>query len=112
MASRQDWNRRPGRSSKEYCSKKRRAALYARDGHRCVYCLSTGPLSLDHLKPRCKGGTHYQFNLVTACQSCNSRRSNSSVRGFCIKVAQETNQDWRTVYFRVRNQSMRAVVTT
>ena len=33
-----------------------RRALFARDGHRCVYCGSSGRLTLDHVVPRSRGG--------------------------------------------------------
>lgn len=51
---------------------KHREAVYARDGHRCVYCLSTENLCLDHLVPIVRGGDHDITNLVTACKRHNS----------------------------------------
>jgi 5-methylcytosine-specific restriction endonuclease McrA len=67
--------------------KARRAAIYARDAHRCVWCdtyLGTekGAATLDHVRPRsayapgAKGsaGPHASSNLVTACWTCNSSR--------------------------------------
>ncbi len=58
----------------------RRLALYLRDGFLCQYCgtdLHAAPartVTLDHLTPQCRGGTHASSNLITACLSCNSRR--------------------------------------
>jgi hypothetical protein len=52
----------------------RRRRIFARDGHRCVYCgrvLPEEQLSLDHVEPRRKGGDHSDGNLVTACLPCN-----------------------------------------
>ncbi len=52
----------------------RRRRIFARDGHRCVYCGKVLPeelLSLDHVEPRRKGGDHSDGNLVTACRPCN-----------------------------------------
>ena len=57
-----------------------RLALYLRDGFACQYCgrdLHAAPpreVTLDHLVPQCRGGTHEPSNLVTACLACNSRR--------------------------------------
>lgn len=48
--------------------------VYARDGKRCRYCGSTDRLSIDHLIPRCQGGTDHESNLVVACRTCNSRK--------------------------------------
>lgn len=40
----------------------------------CVYCGADGPLSLDHLIPRLRGGADAADNLVPACRSCNSAK--------------------------------------
>lgn len=57
----------------------KRARLYDRDGWRCAYCCRSGRddparLSLDHIRPRSKGGTRAATNLVTACVDCNRQR--------------------------------------
>jgi hypothetical protein len=36
-------------------------------------------LEVDHLIPRSKGGGDHESNLVTACRTCNSRKSDSIV---------------------------------
>lgn len=51
-------------------------SIKERDGHRCVYCGAHEDdegvvLTVDHVKPRSKGGTNRRTNLVTACQDCN-----------------------------------------
>ena len=49
--------------------------IYARDKFTCRYCGASGvPLALDHLIPVLRGGTNEPGNLVTSCQSCNSRK--------------------------------------
>jgi 5-methylcytosine-specific restriction endonuclease McrA len=53
-----------------------RRALFARDGHRCVYCGSTGRLTLDHVVPRSRGGDSVWENVVTSCAPCNLRKGN------------------------------------
>ena len=55
-------------------SSAKRFAIYARDGHACVYCGAADRLSLDHVIPRSKGGEDTPENLVTACQPCNSSK--------------------------------------
>jgi 5-methylcytosine-specific restriction endonuclease McrA len=53
-----------------------RKALFARDGHRCVYCGTSGRLTLDHVVPRSRGGDSVWENVVTSCAPCNLRKGN------------------------------------
>ena len=46
----------------------------------CVYCGETyefNQLTLDHVKPRCKGGERITTNLVPACRACNQGKGSS-----------------------------------
>ena len=57
--------------------------LWAEQKGRCIYCdrrmsrpTPDGPLpdkaaTLDHIYPRCKGGTDHIDNLALACNRCN-----------------------------------------
>lgn len=75
-----------------WINNKTRLAIYLRDGLACVYCGSSiedgHQLSLDHLKPRSKGGCNSPKNLVTCCRKCNSSRGNRPVKVFAEKVAE------------------------
>lgn len=42
----------------------------------CIYCGATENISLDHVIPVSRGGTHGIGNLVSACLSCNSSKHN------------------------------------
>jgi 5-methylcytosine-specific restriction endonuclease McrA len=53
-----------------------RRALFARDGHRCQYCGSSGKLTLDHVVPRSRGGDSVWENVVTSCAPCNLKKGN------------------------------------
>ena len=54
--------------------------------YRCVYCPDTcrrcrqkkHALTQDHIIPLSKGGSHTASNIVPACRSCNSKKSNRS----------------------------------
>jgi 5-methylcytosine-specific restriction endonuclease McrA len=52
-----------------------RREVLKRDNHICQYCGSTKHLTLDHVIPRSKGGQHTWDNVVTACERCNSIKS-------------------------------------
>jgi len=59
--------------------KRMRFEVFKRDGFECVYCGATPPnviLHCDHINPVSRGGETSIDNLVTACQPCNSGKSN------------------------------------
>lgn len=54
-----------------------RKNVFARDDHRCQYCLRRFPvkeLTLDHVLPRSRGGRDSWSNIVSACSGCNRRK--------------------------------------
>jgi len=76
-----------GKGSK-WIGKVRRRRIYARDGHRCIYCgMLAERLTLDHLIPRSAGGTNTTENLLTACMGCNRDRGNRPVTEFAPAAA-------------------------
>jgi hypothetical protein len=53
--------------------------LFKRDEFRCIYCglssiENSAELSIDHIVPRCGGGSDTAKNLVTCCCACNSAK--------------------------------------
>jgi 5-methylcytosine-specific restriction endonuclease McrA len=50
-----------------------RRAVLERDAHRCVYCGIKAD-TIDHVRPRSRGGTHVWTNVVAACARCNHRK--------------------------------------
>jgi 5-methylcytosine-specific restriction endonuclease McrA len=59
-----------------------REGIKARDGYKCVYCGSSENLTVDHVRPRSKGGTDTADNLVTACRPCNQAKGSMHVDVF------------------------------
>ncbi len=51
-----------------------RREVLRRDKHTCQYCGNTKHLTLDHVIPVSKGGTHTWDNIVAACEMCNNRK--------------------------------------
>ncbi|MDQ6851311.1 MAG: HNH endonuclease [Actinomycetota bacterium] len=50
-----------------------RRAVLDRDAHECVYCDARAD-TIDHVRPRSRGGLHVWTNVVSACARCNHRK--------------------------------------
>jgi len=51
--------------------------LFARDRNLCAYCgkqFTDRELSIEHVTPVSRGGSHVWTNVVTACRPCNTRK--------------------------------------
>lgn len=84
-----------------------RARLNERDGWTCSCCgrpvymsrllatmraapaANAQPATLDHIRPRIKGGGNEHSNLVTLCLSCNSARQDQSMMPFLRRMEAE-----------------------
>ncbi|AET72509.1 HNH endonuclease [Synechococcus phage S-CBP42] len=64
-----------------------REQIKARDGYQCVYCGSTDNLTIDHIRPRSKGGPTTDTNCVTACRSCNHAKGSMDLADFQLMIA-------------------------
>lgn len=53
-----------------------RRRVIERDHSQCQSCGATENLTLDHIIPQSKGGTHDEANLRVLCRSCNSSKNN------------------------------------
>ena len=89
----------------------KRAALYARDDHRCIYCgkeVHKGQdCTLDHLHPQELGGGNAARNLVTACKSCNSAKGSKTVRKFAAWL-EAKGVDTEEMIKRIRRTTRRS----
>jgi len=65
---------------------------------RCVYCggkFEHTELTLDHVKPRCKGGESISQNLVPACLPCNQSKGSENWRDWMRRVfGPYTYREW------------------
>lgn len=48
-------------------------------GNECAYCSSRELMTVDHVEPISKEGTHSKTNVVCACKSCNSSKGNKDM---------------------------------
>ena len=65
---------------------------------RCVYCgnkFALEDLTLDHVKPKCKGGETISQNLVPACVKCNQSKGSKNWRDWMIQqFGPYTHREW------------------
>lgn len=65
-------------------------------GNRCAYCLTAGPLQVEHKIPVSRGGSNTIDNIVPACARCNARKHVLTDDEFRARLAAE--QDRRPPY--------------
>jgi len=54
-------------------------AVFRRDGKKCVYCGSERDITVDHVVPIARGGSHEMGNLAACCAECNSSKGDKTV---------------------------------
>lgn len=78
----------PHQPTGQWIRAEKRLAIYLRDRMSCIYCLrdlhdaDPRDITLDHVKPKCDGGSNDEGNLVTACRSCNCSRQDKPLSRF------------------------------
>ncbi len=97
-----------------WISQHKRIAIYMRDGLACAYCgdtLEESQLSIDHIRPRSKGGSNSATNLVTACLKCNKCRGNRDIDTWLEIVAEFRNHEVTATELRkhIRNCTRRVL---
>lgn len=92
-----------------------RWAVYLRDGMQCTYCQVTlrdlvdergwNFLTLDHFKPRSKGGRNDPENVVSCCYACNITKGRRSLASYCDAMGLGYN----TVKSRARDRRRKPI---
>jgi 5-methylcytosine-specific restriction endonuclease McrA len=60
----------------------RKKVLFNRDNWQCQYCgikLEWSSITIDHITPRCRGGTTTWKNCVASCKRCNSKKGSRTL---------------------------------
>lgn len=63
----------------------------------CVYCGSTEKLTIDHVIPLARGGTHELKNLLPCCRSCNSSKNCSPIQSWYQSKPFFSEQRWEAI---------------
>lgn len=67
-----------------------RKNIIKRDNHQCQYCgHRNGPVTIDHVIPRDRGGEDTWENLVCACVRCNNKKGNRTPEEAKMKLARK-----------------------
>lgn len=81
-----------------------RRNLYQRDNFTCQYCGSHLPpdrLSIDHIRPRSKGGKTSWDNCVLACVRCNTRKADRSLTEARLRLIRQPRRPRWSPYLSV-----------
>jgi len=66
--------------------------LFAKWGPNCVYCGSQGPIEVDHIIPKSRGGPDAFENYAPACADCNRRKAKKTAAEFGFPDVHERAQ--------------------
>ena len=86
--------------SKGSAKRKFRRSIKYGWGGLCAYCRSNRATTLDHLKPKSRGGSSLRSNLIPACQGCNHSKGSQhwlewfQDQSFFNETAKELIDEW------------------
>ena len=86
--------------SKQVAKRKFRKSIKYGWGGFCAYCRCNRATTLDHLKPRSKGGSSLRSNLIPACRECNHAKGSQpwlvwfQQQSFYNDTAKELIEEW------------------
>lgn len=84
-----------------------RREIFWRDGFRCQYCgQQVRELTLDHVKPRVKNGSHTWENVVTACEVCNHRKAGRSPQEAGMQLLREPRPPKANPYYHLMHRRL------
>lgn len=81
-----------------------RQNLYHRDNYTCQYCArkdALDRLSIDHVRPRSKGGLTSWENCVLACIQCNARKADRNLHESGLRLIRRPRRPRWTPYMNL-----------
>lgn len=88
--------------SKQVAKRRFRKSIKYGWGGLCAYCRCNRATTLDHLKPKSRGGSSLRSNLIPACRDCNHSKGSQSWlvwfenQTFYNDTAKELIEEWIT----------------
>lgn len=84
-----------------------RREIFWRDRFTCQYCgKQARELTLDHVRPRVKNGTHTWENVVTACVPCNHRKADRTPNDAGMRLLREPTAPKANPYYHLLHRQM------
>ena len=86
--------------SKQVAKRRFRKSIKYGWGGFCAYCRCNRATTLDHLKPKSKGGSSLRSNLIPACRECNHAKGSQpwlvwfQQQSFYNDTAKELIEEW------------------
>jgi len=71
--------------------------VYIRDKYTCQYCrvkLTSSNATIDHVRPRSRGGRSNFKNCVASCESCNKIKSNRLLNQTNLRLLKQPNKPY------------------
>lgn len=82
-----------------------RREVFIRDHYTCQYCgRQAHDLTIDHVVPKSRGGSHAWDNLVSACKSCNHRKGGKSVGEARMKLKRPPAEPRAGAYYTIERR--------
>lgn len=83
-----------------------RKNILVRDRHMCQYCGRPGN-TVDHVKPRSRGGVDSWLNCVCACADCNRRKNNRTPAEAAMELVRTPRKPSGIPWLRIRQDESR-----
>ena len=84
-----------------------RRAVFYRDSFTCQYCgAKSKSLTLDHMLPRSRNGSHSWENVVTACIPCNHRKAGLTPKEADMRLMREPKSPRPNPYYIFHHRSI------
>ena len=75
--------------------------ILKRDSFQCQYCGTTsGPMTVDHVLPKTRGGSDSWENMVCACLKCNNRKGDRAPEQAGVKLARRPRRPNHVTFIR------------